>query len=259
MIMLSKLDIVANYDLSHLRLIVVGAAPLAQETEAAVKERLRACNPGINLEVTQGYGCTETAGATLLCRQGASKPGSVGAVIAGQEIKLVDTETGELCGPHERGEIYIKGPQVMKGYYKNPVANASTFEGEWLKTGDIAYYDEDEDFFIVDRLKEFIKVKAFQVAPAELEAILLTHDQIADAAVIGIADERSGEAPKAYVCLPFGVKLTEDDVKEFVASQVSDYKHLAEVEFVKSIPKLPSGKIQRKLLREKHLKDSQKK
>lgn len=255
MLMLSKMDIVADYDLSNLRTIVVGAAPLAPDTEEAVRKRLYDCNPGIDLHIRQGYGSTETSGASLLHGGDATirKPGTVGKVMAGQECKLVDVKTGELCGPNQRGEIFLRGPQIMKGYYKNPAANAEAFDGEWLRTGDIAYYDEDEDFFIVDRLKEFIKVKGYQVAPAELEGILISHKEIADAAVIGIPHERSGEAPKAYVVLPYGVDLTEQDVKDFVSSQVSDYKTLHEVEFVRSIPKLASGKIQRKLLREKHL------
>jgi len=255
MLMLAKMPEVANYDLSSLRLIIVGAAPLGQETEDQAMAALTKHNPTIDLRIAQGYGTTESSGASMFARvNGEMKPGSVGVIVPGQECKLVNQED-ELCGANERGEVMLRGPQIMKGYFKNEKANEEAIDSEgWLRTGDIAYHDEDMDFFIVDRLKEFIKVKGFQVAPAELEATLLLHPDIQDAAVIGIPHERLGEAPKAYIITRWGAEVDEDNVKEFIASKCSDLKHLTEVEFTSDIPKLPSGKIQRRLLRDRHAK-----
>ncbi|KAL5264986.1 hypothetical protein ACHWQZ_G005922 [Mnemiopsis leidyi] len=247
MVFLAKHPMVDDYDLSSLTDLVSAAAPLSEQLENEVKARLN----NDKLKFRQGYGLSETTAAShYLSRLDPEKPGSIGSIGNNAETKVVDVETGEEVGVGQPGEIYIKGPCVMKGYFNNPSATAETFsEDGFLKTGDIGYYDEDGDFFIIDRLKELIKVKGFQVAPAELEALLLEHPLIADAAVIGIPDERAGERPKAFVVKRPGVDLDEDGVKEFVKEHASDYKIPGEVEFIDVVPKLPSGKIQRKILR----------
>jgi acyl-CoA synthetase (AMP-forming)/AMP-acid ligase II len=173
----------------------------------------------------------------------------VGLCVPNTECRLVSVETGEDVGEGERGEILVRGPQVMKGYLGRAEATAETVDAEgWLHTGDVARVDEDGFFFIVDRAKELIKYKAFQVAPAELEALLLTHPSVADAAVIPSSDEEAGEVPKAFVVVKDGHGMTEEDVLGFVASQVAPYKKVRRVEFVAQIPKSPSGKILRRLL-----------
>lgn len=247
MVFIAKHPLVSKYDMSHLRYLVCAAAPLSEQLEKDVFERLNI--PSLNIR--QGYGLSETTAASHCLNRGSSKPGSIGSVANNTECKVVHTETGEECGPNQSGEIYIRGPCVMKGYYNNPAANVEVFTDDgFFKTGDIGYYDDDEDFFIVDRLKELIKVKGFQVAPAELEALLLEHPQIADAAVIGIDDEWSGERPKAFVMKRPNAALTSGDVIRFVRDHASEYKVPSQVEFVDAIPKLASGKIQRKVLRE---------
>jgi len=163
-------------------------------------------------------------------------------------------------GPNYRGELWCKGPNVMKGYWKNEKATKSTFspDGEWLRTGDVAYVDEDGMFFIVDRIKELIKVKGNQVAPAELEALILDHKEIADVAVIGLPTPDGDERPKAYCVKQPGAKVTEQDVIDFVKDKVIHYKRLnGGVEFVDAIPKNPSGKILRRQLRDMAAKKAQ--
>ncbi len=150
-------------------------------------------------------------------------------------------------GPGARGELLIKGPQVMKGYLNKPDATAAAIDGDgWLRTGDVVHVDDDGYFFVVDRLKEFIKYKGYQVAPAELEAVLIAHPLIADAAVIPFPDDEAGEVPKAFVVLRGA--LDADAVRSHVAAHVAPYKRIREVEFVDAIPKSPSGKILRRVL-----------
>ena len=163
---------------------------------------------------------------------------------------MVDPATGERVGPGVAGEVWIRGPQVMKGYLNNPEATAATVDSDgWLHTGDIGVVDEDGYLEITDRLKELIKVKGYQVAPAELEALLLKHPQISDAAVIPIPDAEAGERPKAFVVAT--AALSSEQVMQFVDAQVSYYKRLAQVAFVDAIPKSPSGKILRRVLVER--------
>jgi acyl-CoA synthetase (AMP-forming)/AMP-acid ligase II len=238
----SKSPLVDSYDLSSLHTIFSGAAPLGEELARACAERL-------GCAVIQGYGMTETSPATHLSTKVHNKPGSVGRCVPNMECRLVSVETGEEVGVGERGEIHVRGPQVMKGYLGLPEATAQTVDAEgWLHTGDVAYVDEDGYFFIVDRAKELIKYKAFQVAPAELEAVLLTHPSVADAAVIPSPDDEAGEVPKAFVVVKEGHGLTEAEVMDFVAARVAPYKKVRRVEFVTQIPKSPSGKILRRLL-----------
>ena len=239
---LSKSPLVDAYDLSALRAILSGAAPLGAEQSRECMERL-------GCAVIQGYGMTEASPVTHITTPTHNKPGSVGVCVPNMECRLVSVETGEDVGVGERGEVLVRGPQVMKGYLGRPEATAETVDAEgWLHTGDVALVDDDGFFFIVDRAKELIKYKAFQVAPAELEAVLLTHPSVADAAVIPSPDAEAGEVPKAFVVVRDGHGMTEAEVLAYVASHVAPYKKVRRVEFVAQIPKSPSGKILRRLL-----------
>jgi acyl-CoA synthetase (AMP-forming)/AMP-acid ligase II len=183
------------------------------------------------------------------------KIGAVGKVVPNTYSKIIDTETGKELGTNERGEVLIKGPHVMPGYLNNPEATEHCIDQEgWFHTGDIGYADEDGYFFIVDRVKELIKYKAYQVAPAELEALLVSHDRIADAAVIPSPDEEAGEIPKAFVVL--NGQITAEEIMTFVAERVAPHKKIRSLEIVEEIPKSASGKILRRVLveqeRERH-------
>ncbi|KAH6830435.1 4-coumarate:CoA ligase 3 [Perilla frutescens var. hirtella] len=248
---LAKNPMVDNFDLSSIRMVLSGAAPLGKELEVALLSRLPQAIFG------QGYGMTE-AGPVLSMSPSfakqpiATKSGSCGNVVRNAELKVVDPETGCSLPRNQPGEICIRGPQIMKGYLNDAEATANTIDVDgWLHTGDIGYVDDDDDVFIVDRVKELIKFKGFQVPPAELEALLISHPQISDAAVVPQKDEAAGEVPVAFVVPSSGSELTEETVKEFVSKQVVFYKRLHKVYFVHAIPKSPSGKILRKDLRAK--------
>ena len=246
LVALAKHPIVDTYDLSSLKRIVSGAAPLSESLGKAVAERL-------GCEVKQGYGMTETSPVTHFVpasRAGWTRYGSVGPVVPGVDAKLLDPETGREAGPGERGELCVRGPNVMAGYLNNPEATARTIDTQgWLHTGDVATVDAAGDFEIVDRVKELIKYKGYQVPPAELEALLLTHDGIADAAVIPVPDEAAGQIPKAVVVRKPGHEaLTADDVMAFVEEHVAPYKKVRQVAFADAIPKSASGKILRRVL-----------
>jgi acyl-CoA synthetase (AMP-forming)/AMP-acid ligase II len=175
------------------------------------------------------------------------KLGAVGTAAPNTEVKLVDPATGAALGANQEGEICVRGPQVMKGYLNNAEATARTVDSDnWLHTGDIGYADEDGHFFVVDRVKELIKYKGYQVAPAELEAILLTHPAIADAAVIPVRDDEAGEVPKAFIVTKHEASVEE--IMEFVAARVAPHKKIRAVEFIAQIPKSLSGKILRRVL-----------
>jgi acyl-CoA synthetase (AMP-forming)/AMP-acid ligase II len=239
---LAKHPLVDKYDLSKLRWIFSGAAPLGAEVAEACARRL-------GCSVRQGYGLTETSPGTHIMPvpPAPQKPGSVGPPVPNTEVTVRDAITGAELGTGATGEIHVRGPQVMKGYLNNPAATSAMIsEDGWLRTGDIGYADEDGYFFIVDRAKELIKYKGYQVPPAELEALLLTHPAIADAAVIGVPDEEADEVPKAFVVRR--ADLTPHEVMDFVAAHVAPYKKLRYVEFRESIPKSPSGKILRRVL-----------
>jgi acyl-CoA synthetase (AMP-forming)/AMP-acid ligase II len=239
---LAKHPLVAKYDLSSLRMILSGAAPLGADLANACAERLGCL-------VRQGYGLTETSPVTHFhpIHSEVVDGGSVGPAIANTECRLMDPATGEDVAEGERGELWIRGPQVMKGYFNKPEATAAcmTTDG-WFKTGDVAVIDGRGWYRIVDRVKELIKYKGLQVAPAELEAVLLSNPLIADVAVIPVADADAGEVPKAFVVTRGD--LTADQVMAYVAERVSPYKKVRQVEFVDAIPKSPSGKILRRLL-----------
>ena len=178
------------------------------------------------------------------------KLGSVGPAAPNTDCKLVDPATGEELGPNQEGELCVRGPQIMRGYLNNAEATARTIDADnWLHTGDIGYGDEEGHFFIVDRVKELIKYKGFQVAPAELEAILLTHPAVADAAVIPCRDEEAGEVPKAFVVPKH--EASAGEIIDFVAERVASYKKIRELEFIEQFPKSLSGKILRRVLIEK--------
>jgi acyl-CoA synthetase (AMP-forming)/AMP-acid ligase II len=224
-----------------------GAAPLSAELEVACGERLGCL-------MQQGYGMTETSPVTHWvtdCLAG-QMPGAIGPAIPNTECRIVDVATGEDAAVGEPGELFIRGPQVMKGYLGNPEATARTIDlDDWLHTGDIARVDESGELRIVDRMKELIKYKGYQVAPAELEALLLTNPVIADAAVIPLPDEEAGEVPKAFVVTTGDATLTPDEVIQFVADRVAPYKKVRAVEIIDEIPKSASGKILRRVLIER--------
>jgi acyl-CoA synthetase (AMP-forming)/AMP-acid ligase II len=177
--------------------------------------------------------------------------GSVGYAIPNTECRLVDPGTGEDAAHGERGELWIRGPQVMKGYLNNPEATAGTVDGEgWLHTGDVAIIDDNGCYTVVDRVKELIKYKGYQVAPAELEAVLLNHPEIVDAAVIGVPEKETGEElPKAFVVRAPGSELSEESVMDFMAAKVAPHKKIRLVEFIDAVPKSAAGKILRKDLK----------
>ena len=242
---LARHPAVDERDLSSVEIVMSGAAPLGAELAEQVAGRL-------GCTVIQGYGLTETSPVTHLIRpDGENRPGSVGRPLASTECRLVDPETGADVEAGERGELWIRGPQVMRGYLGNEEATAATVDADgWLHSGDIATVDADGFFEIVDRLKELIKYKGFQVAPAELEALLITHPAVADVAVIGVPDEEAGELPKAYVVAADGAP-DADELMSWVAEQVAPQKRIRLVEVVDEIPKSPSGKILRRKLVER--------
>lgn len=239
---LTKSPEVDNYNLSKLKTIFSGAAPLGENIS-------RACTERLGCGIRQGYGMTETSPVTHSTPAGEArvKLGSVGPPAPSTECKVVNPGTGSELGANEEGEICVRGPQIMKGYLNQPEATAHTIDTEnWLHTGDIGYADEDGYFFIVDRVKELIKYKGFQVAPAELEGLLLSHPAIADAAVIPLPDDEAGEVPKAFIVLKG--EVTAEEILDFVAAHVAPYKKIREVEFIDKIPKSLSGKILRRVL-----------
>ena len=238
---------VEKYDLSSIDQVTSASAPLSGELLTAARERI-----GCRL-IRQLYGLTEMNGAVLIMPEclGMTKPGSVGVPICNMEVRIVDTVNGENLPVGKTGEMLVRGPNIMKGYLNLPDATkASITEDGWFRTGDIGYFDEEGCFYITDRLKELIKVKGLQVAPAELEALLQNHPKIADAAVIGIPNERLGEAPKAFV-VKKDPTVTEDEIVNYVAGKVAKHKHLVGgVEFIDVIPKSVAGKILRRVLRD---------
>ena len=242
---LTKDPLVDEFDLSNLAFMNSGAAPLAGDVETACGER-------IGCRMQQGYGLTETSPVTHFVPDdlAGTMPGSIGLQVPNTECRLVDVLTGEDATDGEPGELCIRGPQVMKGYLNNPQATARTIDRDgWLHTGDIAVVEPDGSLRIVDRVKELIKYKGYQIAPAELEGLLLSHPAIADAAVIPLPDEEAGEVPKAFVVV--NGSITPEAVCEFVAEHVAPYKKVRVVEIVDEIPKSATGKVLRRVLIER--------
>ncbi|MFQ5568955.1 MAG: 4-coumarate--CoA ligase family protein [Rhodothermales bacterium] len=240
---LAKHPIIDQYDLSALGNIVSGAAPLPEAVAQGCADRLGCI-------VRQGYGLTETSPVTHLMPKDATiKNTSIGYPIPNTEVRVVNVATHEDVPPGEPGEVWIRGPQIMKGYHNKPDATRDMIDDEgWLHTGDVGYIDEDGYFFIIDRVKELIKYKGLQVAPAELESVVQSHPAVADAAVIPSPDDEAGEVPKAFIVLKPGMQTTEEEIMAFVADHVAPYKKVRRVEFIDQIPKVPSGKILRREL-----------
>ncbi len=239
---LAKHPLVDTYDLSNLKVILSGAAPLSAEVSIACRERLGCI-------VKQGYGMTEMSPVTHLDSDDPTKikMGAIGYCLANTECKIVSLEDGSDLGRNQEGEVWIRGPQAMLGYLNKPEETAACLDNEgWYHTGDVGYVDDNDYFYIVDRVKELIKYKGMQVAPAELEAMLLTNPAIADAAVIPSPDEEAGEIPKAFVVLKGEINAAE--IMAFVAQRVAPHKKIRLVEIVDQIPKSASGKILRRIL-----------
>jgi acyl-CoA synthetase (AMP-forming)/AMP-acid ligase II len=242
---LAKHPLVANYDLGSLLSINSGAAPLGGNLEQACADRLHCF-------VAQGYGLTETSPvvSTTPIDPAIRRPGSAGLLIPNTECKVVDPLSGAELEANQQGEIWIRGPQVMKGYLNQPEATRDMLGADgWLHTGDIGCVDQDGYLFVVDRLKELIKYKGLQVAPAELEALLLKHPAVADAAVIPHPDPEAGEMPKAFVVLKGSA--TPEELMAFVNGQVASFKKIRLLEVIDAIPKSPAGKILRRTLVER--------
>ncbi|VVC29735.1 AMP-binding, conserved site,AMP-binding enzyme, C-terminal domain,AMP-dependent synthetase/ligase [Cinara cedri] len=250
MIFLAKHPLIDKYNLSSINAIYSGAASLSQDVQNDVAKRI---GKNKHIKVLQGYGMTELSILVTMHDKNteASVNGSVGKLIDGMAGKVIDLDNGQPLGINKSGELCFKGPMLMKSYYKNPEETTATIDAEgWLHTGDIGYYDSDYNFYIIDRLKELIKYNGYQVAPAELEALLLTHPDIEDAAVIGLPNISAGELPMAFIVKSQNSTLSEEDVVLFVHRQVSAQKRLrGGVQFVNSIPKNPSGKILRRVLK----------
>ncbi|KAK6516796.1 hypothetical protein TWF506_006682 [Arthrobotrys conoides] len=249
----AKHPAVDKTDLSSVKSIGCGAAPLSAETAIAAEAKFN------NVRILQGYGLSEVTCAVIVQRENKlnvnPKRGTVGHIAPNCRAKVVDADGKEL-GRNQPGELWVRGPNVMKGYYNKPEATADTITPDgWLKTGDVAYVDDEGLWYIVDRKKELIKTSGYQVAPAELEAVLLEHPDVADVGVIGIkwADN---ERPRAYIVRNAGSKVTSEDIKKYMSKVVSSYKQLTGgIVWVDEIPKNPSGKILRKLLRERAAKE----
>ncbi len=240
---LARAPIVDDYDISTLVQVFSGAAPLGADLAAEAAAR-------IGCEVVQGYGMTELSPVTHATPPGDYRAGTSGVTISNTEVRIIDPDTGNDLPVGERGELWVRGPQVMKGYLNNPEATAETIDDDgWLHTGDVAIVDEYQHVSIVDRIKELIKYKGFQVPPAELEALIHTHPAVADVAVIGVPDEEAGEIPKAFVVAATGQTPTLEGVQELVGQHLASYKQVRSLEVIDAIPKSASGKILRRELR----------
>ncbi|RCN46643.1 AMP-binding enzyme [Ancylostoma caninum] len=233
-----------SYDLSSLALIGSGAAPLSQSVVDRLNKRLP------EVRIVQGYGMTETSVAshipTLSCPKG-----SVGTLLPNTEMKVISC--GKLCGPYEKGELWIRGPQIMRGYWKRPELTKEMFDSEgFMRTGDIAYYDKDGYTFICDRDKELIKVDGRQVSPTEIEEVLITHPKITDCCVIGVPDDKHGEVPLAFIVAN---SINEESIHAHVKERLAPFKRLrGGIKFLDVIPRTPTGKTLKRKLKDEYLK-----
>ncbi|XP_068618990.1 luciferin 4-monooxygenase-like [Battus philenor] len=246
-----KSPLMEKYDVSSVSVVWCAAAPLSADTIKQVMKRLPNCKG-----VLQAYGMTETSTAATKDFEDdpiVHKPGSGGRPLPGVYVKVVDLETRKRLGQYQKGEICIKGPVVMKGYSGDEAANREIMDEEgFLMTGDVGYYDNDGFFFVVDRIKELIKYKGYQVPPAAVENVVLQHNSVAECGVVGAPDELAGELPTAFVVVKPGHQLTEKELLEFTAKQLSPVNRLhGGVIFVNEIPKNPSGKILRRVLKQR--------
>ena len=242
-----KSPAVSQFDLSSVRLVFSGAAPLGEDIARELSQRL-------GCPVVQGYGMTEASPVTHLSptRNAPARPGSIGWVVPNTEVQIVDPVSGAALGTGSEGELLIRGPQIMKGYLNRPEDTAASIDRDgWYHSGDVGYVDAEGWFYIVDRTKELIKYKGLQVAPAELEALLLTHPAVLDVAVVRRPDEEAGEVPKAFVVLKAdeaSKATTGEAIMAWVAQRVAPHKRVRHLEFIDQIPKSASGKILRRLL-----------
>ncbi|KFZ08896.1 hypothetical protein V502_09073 [Pseudogymnoascus sp. VKM F-4520 (FW-2644)] len=253
LVMMSKHPNTSKYDLSSLTLALCAAAPLSKELQ-------NHCSKRFGFNIIQGYGMTETTcGGMGMLAIDVDDTGSIGKLLPNTECKLMD-DYGQEVSYGQPGELYLRGPQIALGYWRNEAATNETIDTEgWLRTGDIAVCNAKENFWIIDRKKELIKVNGFQVAPAELEAVLLENEHVADAGVVGIKFGEE-ELPRAYVAIQEASKgkVSPQDIEHWIKSRVAKYKYLVGgVVFIQQVPKLASGKIQRRVLREWAKKDGE--
>jgi len=232
-----------RFDLSALRYIWIGAAPLAPSVARSIQEKFR-------VPIARHYGLSEASPTTHCNPPDHPKEGSVGIAVSDLEDKIMDWDEGtRQMKPGEPGELAVRGPNVFQGYWKHPEDTKLALRGGWLYTGDIAWMDEEGYVFILDRKKEMIKYRGYQIAPAELEALLMEHPAVKDCAVVGIPEENLGEIPKAFIVRKDHQALSAEEVMAFVAERVAPYKKIREVAFIREIPKNPSGKILRRVLK----------
>jgi len=231
-----------RWDLSSLRLCFSAAASLPSEPERQWKQRT-------GHDIHQGYGLTECSPFASYNHDTAFRPGSIGTPIENVEMKVVDPATGQEVADGQLGEILIKGPNVMKGYFRNPEATAQAVRGGWLHSGDIGSRDADGYFYVVDRVKDMINVSGFKVFPREVEEVLFLHPSVKEVAVLGMPDPVRGEAVKAFVVLKEGATADAEALRALCRDKVASYKVPEAIEFIPALPKSPTGKILKKDMR----------
>jgi long-chain acyl-CoA synthetase len=241
---------IQKYDLTSIKAAICGAGPLMHEVQERFEQLTKA-------RIVEGYGLSEASPVTH-CNPvfGTRKPGSIGLPFPDMEARIVDIETGEKEMPvGETGELVVKGPQVMKGYWNKPDETAHALRGGWLHTGDIAKMDNDGFFYIVDRIKDMIKTVGENVYPREIEEVLFMHPKVKDAVVVGIPHEEFlGEKIKAFIVLKEGETATAEEIIQFCREQLSKFKVPKEVEFRDQLPKTLVGKVLRRILRDEEMK-----